>query len=321
MHGAQRWSVMIPTYNPTEHLREAILSVQAALGRLGTGAQLEIVDDASTTVNVQDLLRSWDLGSLPVHRRAENGGLGACWNECIARAKGDLIHILHQDDLVKKSFYEEMSSLSSQVPDAGMYFCRTELVDASGSRLDELEQPEPGRLDRWLERICTAQRVQCASVVVRRSTYDLVGMFDPSLRYVIDWEMWIRIAAQRDVGYSPEALAAYRIHDLAETRRIKSAGLATNDFARALRRIRATLASATRQDCVPLAEGFAIATSTWTAQEAEQARDWDAAAREIAASLRYLGNAMGWRRWLRQLRWYVRVRLHIPPLGWTGVKV
>ncbi len=256
-----------------------------------------------------------------MHRRAENGGLGACWNKCIARAKGDLIHILHQDDLVKESFYEEMSSLSSQVPDAGMYFCRTELVDASGSRLDELEQPEPGRLDRWLERICTgaagSMRIGGRPSIDVRPGRDVrplsavrnrLGDVDSHCGPTRHWLL-------------AEALAAYRIHDLAETRRIKSAGLATNDFARALRRIRATLASATRQDCVPLAEGFAIATSTWTAQEAEQARDWDAAAREIAASLRYLGNAMGWRRWLRQLRWYVRVRLHIPPLGWTGVKV
>ena len=36
-----------------------------------------------------------------------------------------------------------------------------------------------------------------ASAVVRRSTYEALGTFDASLRYVIDWEMWVRIAARR----------------------------------------------------------------------------------------------------------------------------
>ena len=51
---------MIPTYNPTEHLRETILSAQAALARVGEGAQLEVVDDASP-VDVGLLLRLWGL--------------------------------------------------------------------------------------------------------------------------------------------------------------------------------------------------------------------------------------------------------------------
>lgn len=303
-----RWSVMIPAYNPTEHLRETIVSAQAALERVGAETQLEVVDDASS-LDVGLLLRSCGIGSVSFHRRPRNGGLGACWNECIERATGDLIHILHQDDLVKPSFYERMGALAAGLPDAGMYFCRPAFMDPSGVWLAELEQPEPGRLAGWLERICASQRIQCVSAVVRRSTYDDLGMFDPSLRYVIDWEMWVRIAAWREVGYLPEALAVYRIHDLAETRRIKSAaGLTTRDFARALSRIRATLAEAKRLDCMRLAERYAVDASTWTADEAEQAGDWKAAARETLASLRHLRTEMGWRRWLRQLRRYVRVR-------------
>jgi hypothetical protein len=50
------------------------------------------------------MVRSWGFDSVSVHRRSTNGGLAACWNECIARARGELIHILHQDDLVKPGF-------------------------------------------------------------------------------------------------------------------------------------------------------------------------------------------------------------------------
>jgi len=307
------WSVMIPTYNPTPHLRDAIVSAQASLSRCGASAQLELIDDASS-VNVEAMIREWGLVGVQVYRRPVNGGLGHCWNTCIDRASGSLIHILHQDDLVKPAFYERMSQLAHDVPTAGMYFCRPEFLDDHGPRLGDLEQAEEGLIERWLEKICSAQRVQCSAVVVRRQTYARIGRFEPSLRYVIDWEMWIRIAAATGVAYLPEALAVYRMHATAETRRVKTSGIATRDFAIALGFIRKTLDDASRPDCLASANKFAIDASDWTAQEAEAGKNRRAAAREVRASLRYLSGSMGWRYKLRQARWYVRLLLGIPPL-------
>jgi glycosyltransferase involved in cell wall biosynthesis len=307
------WSVMIPTYNPTPHLREAILSVQAALDRCHASAHVELVDDGSS-VDVESMVRGWGLTDVQVHRRPANGGLGPCWNTCIDRAAGTLIHILHQDDLVKPAFYARMTELARDVPTAGMYFCRPEFLDDQGPHIGELEQADAGLIEHWLEKICSAQRVQCSAVVVRRDTYARVGRFEPSLRYVIDWEMWIRIAAATPVAYLPEALAVYRMHASAETRRVKTAGIATRDFAVALGFIGKTLDKASRRDCLASAEKFAVDVSNWTAQEAEAGRNRRAAAREVRASLRYLWRSMGWRYRLRQARWYVRLLLGIPPL-------
>ena len=301
------WSVMIPTYEPTVQLREAIESVQAACPDRG-GMQIEVVDDCSPTVDVASLLASWGLASVRVHRRSANGGLGACWNECIQRATGTLVHILHQDDLVKPLFYARMGELAARAPTAGMYFCRTEFLDERGPRLGELEQPNAGVVDGWLEKIAAGQRLQCPSVVVRRETYRRVGLFEPSLRYVIDWEMWVRIAARVDVAYLPDALAVYRIHESAESRKIKSAGIATADMGRGLRFIRRSLEDAGRLDCFARAQQFAVNASTWAAQEAEGSNDRPAAIREVTSALRYLSGAMAWRRRFQHVRWYLRLR-------------
>ena len=201
-----------------------------------------------------------------------------------------------------------MTALAARVPDAGMYFCRTEFLDHGRSRLDELEQSDEGVVDRWLERITAGQRLQCPSAVVRRETYRRVGGFEPSLRYVIDWEMWVRIAARCDVAYLPEPLAVYRIHASAETGKIKSAGIVTADMGRGLRFIRTSLADARRLDCFPGAQRFAVNASTWAAQEAEGSNDRRAAIREIESALRRLSGAMAWRRWLQHVRWYLRLR-------------
>lgn len=306
--GVPTWSVMIPTYEPTAQLREALESIRAAWPH-GASVQLEVVDDASPTVDVKALLRSWGFEGVGVHRRAVNGGLGACWNECIERARGALIHILHQDDLVKPQFYDRMGSLAARFPSAGMYFCRTEFLDERGARLDQLEQPEEGIVDGWLDKIAAGQRLQCPSVVVRRETYQRVGRFEPSLRYVIDWELWVRIATVSEVAYTPASLVTYRIHVSAETSKVKAAGIVTLDFAAALQFIHASLENARRSDCFASAQRFALDVSTAAAREAELARDPRAAMREVGSSLRHLSAAMPLRSRLRRIRWYLQLLL------------
>jgi GT2 family glycosyltransferase len=307
--GAPFWSVMIPTYLPNAHLRETLESARAALMSSELAAQLEIVDDASPDLDVEALVRSWGFTEVVVHRRARNGGLGACWNTCIERARGQWIHILHQDDLVKPLFYRRMSEMAARHPSAGMVFCRTEFLEGGQTRLDQLEQAEGGLLPDWLGRISSGQRLQCPSVVIRRETYERVGRFDDALRYVIDWEMWIRVAAACPVAYVAEALAIYRIHPAAQTRKIKAAGITTKDLAAGLRRIHKTLRAAGRPDCIPGASAYALQASGFAAYEAEQAQQPGLAAKEISSSLRYLMFAMDFRRLLQQLWWYLRLRV------------
>jgi hypothetical protein len=100
----------------------------------------------------------------------------------------------------------------------------------------------------------------------------------------------------------------YRIHASAETRKIKSAGIATADMGRGLRFIRRSLADAGRLDCFARAQQFAVNASTWFAQEAEGLDDRRTAIREVEAALRYLSGAMAWRRRLQHVLWYARLR-------------
>lgn len=306
------WSVMVPTYRPGAHLREALLGAKASLEACGARAQLEVVDDASPGVDVEALIRSWGIAGVAVFRRPANGGLGECWNTCIERAGGELVHILHQDDLVKPAFYQRMQQVARACPSAGMIFCRTEFLESSGTRLDELEQADEGLIPNWLERISAGQRLQCPSVVVRRATYRRVGHYDPRLRYIIDWEMWIRVAASSDVAYVPEALAVYRIHDEAETRKIKAAGAVTRDLVHGLSRVRQSLVTARRVDCLRLATAYAVRASGYAIHDAERAGDLVTARKEVLASIWLLGRWMSPKEFFDRLRWCLRIQRRGP---------
>ena len=283
--GEVRWSVMIPTYKPSELLHETLASLRVAIERAHGNFQVELVDDASPSGSPEKFARDAGI-AVACHVRSRNGGLASCWNDCIARARGDLIHILHQDDIVLPDFYREMEVLEANVPEAGMLFCRTMVLRADGETPDSLEQEHAGIIPGWLEKISAGQRLLCPSVVVRRDTYAKVGGFDARLKFVIDWEMWVRIAAAGAVAYLPTALVEYRVHDQSETARLKSSGCITDDLVVAYRVLSKTLEKYGKGGYSRGALNFLVWCSWDAASSAERQRNLVAARSEAWSALK-----------------------------------
>lgn len=216
---------MIPTFNPTAHLRQTIESI--LLQDAGPGEmQIEVVDDCSTEFDVKRLVRAVGNGRVGFHRRIEPGGLCGNWNTCIDRARGHWVHILHQDDLVLPGFYRKLREGIEQAPNIGAAFCRHILMDEEGHWyfIAPLQRRTPGVIPDWLERIASTQPIQTPAIVVRRNVYGEIGGYSPELVYALDWDMWKRIAAHYPVWYEPQPLACYRTHNSSETSRLIRTG-------------------------------------------------------------------------------------------------
>lgn len=224
------WSVMIPTYEPSAYLEETVRSV---LDQDPGPAvmQIAIVDDASPSDRAKAVVDRLAPDRIEFIRQPANIGLARNWNTCIERSRGRWVHILHQDDLVLSGFYESLGQAAAACPEAGAVFCRHAFIAPDGhwNGLSQLESRESGFLDGWLERICEGQRLQCPSIVVRREVYEELGGYDPSLKYVLDWEMWVRIASRHRFYYDPRILACYRIHPSSETSRLEKQQLISQD--------------------------------------------------------------------------------------------
>jgi hypothetical protein len=207
------WSVMIPTYNCADYLRETLASVL----RQASGPdqmQIEVVDDGSTRDDPAAVVAELGQGRVAFFRQPRNGGHINNFNTCIARARGRLVHILHGDDLVRDGFYEALERGFAARPDVGAAFCRYIAMDAQGhwQVIGALEQPESGIATDWLAKIARGQRLQAPSIAVRREVYEQLGGFDRRIRYYgEDWEMWIRIATRYPVWYEVQPLAVYRL--------------------------------------------------------------------------------------------------------------
>jgi len=230
------WSVMIPTYNArSNYLEETLKSVLQQAPGPGQ-MQIEVVDDCSPDGAPVELVHRVADDRVAVHREPANNGLAGIWNRCIERARGEWVHILHQDDVVLPGFYDHLYRGISCNPHVGMAFCRFAISDANGhwTELGPLESSTPCVLDGWLERVATGCRVQCPAVVVRRSTYERLGGFRADLISVLDIEMWVRIAANASVFYEPQILALFRRHGDNQSVMDERTGANMQDMARAI---------------------------------------------------------------------------------------
>jgi glycosyltransferase involved in cell wall biosynthesis len=219
------WSVMIPTYNGTKYLRETLTCVLNQIPATEY-VQIEVVDDCSTADDPETLVKEIGQGRVSFYRNPTNQGLIGNWNACIQRAKGEWVHILHQDDLVLPGFYQNLQALVQANPESGAAFCRYAFIDEDGhwQYIWPLESKVSGILPNWIEHIAVRQIIQFPAIVVRRSAYEALGGFSAAASYAADWEMWKRISAHYPMAYEPQILACYRQHSGSETSRAVRAG-------------------------------------------------------------------------------------------------
>ena len=204
------FSVMIPSYNCMQYLKMTIESVLVQ-DRGPEVMQIEVVDDCSTDGDVKKLVAEAGKGRVQFYQQPQNRGSLRNFETCLNRATGRYVHLLHGDDRVKPGFYNEIEALFTRFPTAGAAITNYSWVNENEEESKPTGQllTAPGIIDNWLARIASRQLLQPPAVVVKRDVYEKLGGFF-AVHYGEDWEMWIRIAAQYDVAYSPKCLATYR---------------------------------------------------------------------------------------------------------------
>ena len=214
--GIQRplWTVVIPTYNCANYLKETLVSV---LAQDPGEAIMEIivVDDYSTKDDPEAIVKEYGQGRVQFIRQEKNVGKVKNYETGLKASRGRYIHQLHGDDLVYDGFYKEIEVLFNANPRAGAAFCRTNYIDYGGriTGVTGMIQDNEGIVPDILEKLYTQQYIQTPSMVVKREVYETIGCFDRRLNCMEDWEMWMRIANNYPIAVSNKVIAAYRSHE------------------------------------------------------------------------------------------------------------
>ncbi|AFY68804.1 glycosyl transferase family 2 [Thalassoporum mexicanum PCC 7367] len=230
------WSVMIPTYNCANYLRQTLSSVLAQ--DLGAAQmQIEVIDDCSTKDDPEAVVQELAGDRVVFYRQPHNVGHTKNFATCLIRSRGQIVHLLHGDDQVLPGFYTKLQDAFAQNPQLGAAFCRCQLMDEHDQPgyILPSQRSTSGIIPNWLERIAVQQLIQTPSIVVRRQVYEQIGGFDYRLSWSEDWEMWVRIASQYPVWFEPEVLALYRVHSSSNSGRYVRTGEDMRDIRRAIK--------------------------------------------------------------------------------------
>jgi hypothetical protein len=220
------WSVMIPVYNCADYLRETLFSVLCQ-DPGPAQMQIEVIDNCSDADDPESVVSTIGGGRVTFYRQRQNVGVIGNFNECIRRAKGEWVHILHADDVVRPGFYERLRKGVTRHPEAKAAACRFIHMDDDGHWLAiaELESRSPTILgEEFFAKLFIKQRFAFVALAVRRSVYEELGGFRSEIPHCTDWDMWKRIALDHPIFYEPEPLACYRIHAKSDTIRLVTTG-------------------------------------------------------------------------------------------------
>ncbi len=212
-------SVVIPCYKYGHFLEEAVTSVLD--DQEGVDVRVLIIDDASPddSADVAMKIAARD-PRVEVAVHSANKGNIATFNEGLLEwADGDYCILMSADDRLTPGALRRAGDLLDANPEVGFVYGRS-LWIMDGAPLPAARMRVrgwsvwPGQ--RWLEHVFRQAEnpVTAPTLVVRTWLQKRVGGYDPQLPQAADMEMYMRLAANADVGFIRGVdQAYYRLHE------------------------------------------------------------------------------------------------------------
>ncbi|MBR3698946.1 MAG: glycosyltransferase family 2 protein [Bacteroidales bacterium] len=196
-------SIIVPCYNQSEYLPEALDSV---LAQTYQRWECVIVNDGSPDNTEEIAKRYLDKDDRFVYVSRENGGLASARNAGIAKSRGSFILPLDADDRIAPTYIEKAVNRFSKVPETKVVYCK---VAKFGIENELLELP-PYEYESLLWRNC----IVC-SAMFKRVDYDKTNGYNENMVYGNeDWDFWLSLLRKDDVVFRiDEELFYYRIKE------------------------------------------------------------------------------------------------------------
>ncbi|TMU84344.1 glycosyltransferase [Bacillus sp. BHET2] len=206
-------SIIIPFYN-CPYVDQAILSV---LNQSYENIELIVVNDGSTkhTEKIYPFLHN-----IHLYIEKPNGGTGSALNEGIKNATGDYFAWLSSDDrfaphkIQKQIQYMESTSADichsayAQIDERG-----TILTPSIGLHFQQ-------RLP-FLKKMKEGSFINGSTIMMKMDVFTHIGLFNESLLYTQDYDLWLRILRKYSFRYIHEPLVQYRLHESMGTKRFE----------------------------------------------------------------------------------------------------
>lgn len=221
---APKVSIVIPAYNASNYLAEAI---DSALAQTYPNVEIIVVNDGSRDDGATERV-ALSYGDKIRYFSKENGGSSSALNMGIANMTGEWFSWLSHDDLYypekleKQVAYMNFLGADSSEISRHIFFSAWEHIDASGKTIKGYGKKQAEAMaekiagmphNGYLIAEPTAYIFHGCSCLVHREALAEVGCFDENLRLLNDIDLWYRLySADYKVHFVPEILVKGRVH-------------------------------------------------------------------------------------------------------------
>jgi len=193
--------IIIPAYNPKQHIVEAITSCQ---NQSYKDIIITVIDDCST--------RNWDsikrmFPKVNFLNTPNNLGPAGARNWGAKHTHGDLISFLDADDIMHRDKIYSSVQRFKLKPHTGMTCGNYKILVNGRLRSKFYKRSIVVNHDRLMRQNFVAS----GSVTMRRDVFEEVGGFDEDYWIAEDYDLWLRCSERYSIEYLDKVLYYYRI--------------------------------------------------------------------------------------------------------------
>jgi glycosyltransferase involved in cell wall biosynthesis len=207
-------SVIIPSYNHEKYIGECIQSI---LNQTYQDFEIVITDDGSTDRTVE-IIESFDDPRIKFFKHSKNKGAPETINNCMQHANGKYIAPLGSDDAWYPEKLKRQVTYLDEHPDIAVVFSKVEWVNESGILIPGEQNPYKDVFNvqnrtrfEWLNHFFKyGNCLNMPSSLIHRKCFTEIGLQNPVLAALHDFDFWIRICLVYDIIVLDEKLVRYR---------------------------------------------------------------------------------------------------------------
>ena len=193
-------SVIIPTYNRANFI---IKTVESVLNQTIQPSEIIIVDDGSRD-NTEQILNNWQYFDKIIYIKQDNQGVSSARNVGIKLAKNQWICFLDSDDIWHTNKLEKQIDFHKK--NSHILFSHTNekwLFNGKLIRQKKHQQKVSG--------FCFVKNIKntligASTVMIHKTIFDEVGIFDENLQVCEDYDLWLRILKHYELGLIKDEL-------------------------------------------------------------------------------------------------------------------
>lgn len=201
----EKVSIVIPTYNRAELLKEAVKSLQ---NQTYGNIEIIIVDDCSVD-GTEETVKSIGDSRITYLKHEVNKGGGEARNTGIRHASGEYIGFLDSDDQWEPDKLAKQMAVFQKQTDVGVVYTGMKVYQGDYLVKEVIPKYQGGLLSKLIESNCI---YTTSSILVKRPLLKEAGGFDSSLPSCQDWDLYIRLAQITRFGFVEDSSVLYYLH-------------------------------------------------------------------------------------------------------------